>query len=515
MRILSKQSLLKGTIILTSAAFITRLLGFVNGIVMANVLGPEGIGLIMMALPVTGLLITLTTLGLPVAISKLVAEAEVKGDSPRVKKILIVSLTITVVLGFVLMTGTFLGAKFISSSLLTDKRAYFPLIAILPIVPIVAVSAVLKGYFRGKQNMTPIAFSQVIEQVMKIGIIYLLVQHLLPYGIEYAAAGAVLSGVVGEGLSLLYLFAMFKWSKQKPFKLHTAFYKQISNGKETFTDLLQTGLPTTGNGLIHSILGVVQPILITQSLVLAGVGTDLATKQYGIVMGYVLPLLMLPGFVTTSLSVPLVPAVSEAKEHKNIQLVHKRVSQAVKIALITGIPSSIILYVFAGQLTTLFYKSPEAGIYLKIMAPFFFLHYFRIPLESVLVGLGKANVVLVNDFLASLVRLAFIFIFASNSAFGINGVCLAINISTIVGTVLHVLTIAKLIGFDLNLREIMKVIFSGIVMGFGGLIAFHYFSKEFHDKLLTIGSTITLSLFIYLFFLVFFKVVQLKNVKIE
>jgi stage V sporulation protein B len=376
---LSKQSLLKGTIILTLAAFITRLFGFVNRIVLANVLGPEGTGLIMMALPVTGLLITLSTLGLPVSISKLVAEAEVKGDHRRVKNILIVSLTTTGILSFILMTGTFLGARLISSALLTDQRAYFSLIAVLPIVLIVSVSSVLKGYFRGKQNMTPIAFSQVIEQVVKIGFIYLLVQYLLPYGIEYAAAGAVLSSIVGEGASLLYLYSIFQWSKQKQFKLHTSFYKQIRKGKEVFNDLLQTGIPTTGNGLIHSILGVVQPILITQSLALAGTGTDLATKQYGIVMGYVLPLLMLPGFVTNSLSVPLVPAISEAKENNNLQLVHRRINQAVKIALITGIPSSITLYVFAGQLTTLFYKSPEAGTYLKIMAPFFFFTLFPHP----------------------------------------------------------------------------------------------------------------------------------------
>ncbi|MFE5428948.1 oligosaccharide flippase family protein [Peribacillus simplex] len=118
------------------------------------------------------------------------------------------------------------------------------------IVPIVAVSSVIKGYFRGKQNMTPIALSQVIEQVVRIGLIFFLVQWLLPYGIEYAAAGAVLCGIIGEGFSLLYLFSVFKWSKHKKFKLHHAFIKQISKGKEIFFDLLHTGLPTTGNGLI-------------------------------------------------------------------------------------------------------------------------------------------------------------------------------------------------------------------------------------------------------------------------
>jgi stage V sporulation protein B len=506
---LTKQSLFKGTIILTIAAFITRILGFANGIVMANVLGPEGIGLIMMAMPVTGLLITLTTLGLPVAISKLVSEAEAKGDHHRVKKILIVSLTTTSILGFVFMAGTFLGAKFISTMLLTDKRAFFSLIAILPIVPIVAISAVLKGYFRGKQNMTPIALSQIIEHAVKIGVIFVLVQFLLPYGIEYAAAGAVLSSVIGEGISLLYLFSIFKWSKQKQFTLHHSFVSQIRKGKDTFFDLLQTGLPTTGSGLIHSIMSVIQPILITQSLALAGITTAAATKQYGIVMGYVFPLLMLPDFITHSLAVPLVPAISEARS--NIRLVHRRINQAVKISLIVGIPSTILLYVFADQLTTLIYKSPEAGTYLKIMVPLFFLHYFRTPLQAVMVGLGKANIVLVNDFLDSLVRLAFIFILASNSEFGMNGVCLAMNISTVFGAFLDILTMAKLIGFTFHLTEFIKVLLSGIFMCFGGLITYHAMTGEIPDKLLQMITSITASLIIYLFFLLYFKVVRLRK----
>ncbi len=508
---LTKQSLIKGTIVLTIAAFITRILGFANGIVMANILGPDGTGLIMMALPVSGLLITLTTLGLPVAISKLVAESEVKGDHRRVKKILIVSLTTTSVLGFFLIVGAFLGIKQLSSIFLTDQRAYYSLLAVIPIVPIIAVSSVLKGYFRGKQNMTPIAFSLVIEQIVRIGFIFILVQYLLPYGIEYAAAGAVLSGIIGEGASLLYLFSMFKWSKQKQFKLRKSFFKQFGKGKEIFYDLLQTGLPTTGNGLIQSIIGVIQPILITQCLSLAGIGTDIATKQYGIVMGYVLPLLMLPGFVTNSLSVPLVPAISEATEKKNLLLVHRRINQTVRIALIIGIPCSITLYVFAEILTTLIYKSPEAGTYLKIMAPFFLLQYFRIPLQAVIVGLGKANVVMVNDLVASIIKLVFIFILASNSKFGINGVCLAFNISTIVGTLLHFLTIAKLIGFNLNIVEFIKVILSGIFMGFGGLFAFQYINNEIQGKLIQTGTSITFSLFIYLLFLVCFRVVNLKK----
>jgi stage V sporulation protein B len=92
---LQKQSFVRGTIILTIAAFITRILGFINGIILSRLLGAEGIGLLMMAHPLIPLVITLTELGLPVAISKLVSEADAQGNSLKVKRILIVSLFVT------------------------------------------------------------------------------------------------------------------------------------------------------------------------------------------------------------------------------------------------------------------------------------------------------------------------------------------------------------------------------------------------------------------------------------
>ncbi|MCP3738611.1 stage V sporulation protein B [Rossellomorea sp. BNER] len=508
---MAKQSLIQGTIILTIAALITKILGFTNGIVMANVIGPEGVGLIMMAMPVTGLLITFTTIGLPVAISKLVAEAEVKKDHQRVKKILIVSLTTTSIIGFILMVGAFMGARVLSSIFLADQRAYYSLIAVIPIVPIIAISSVIKGYFRGKQNMTPIALSQIIEQVVRIGFILILVHWLLPYGIEYAAAGAVLSGIIGEGFSLLYLLSIFKWSKRKQFKLRNSFIKQISKGKGIFYDLLQTGLPTTGNGLIHSIIGVFQPIIITQSLALAGIGTALATKQYGIIMGFTLPLLMLPGFITNSMSVPLIPAISEANEKSDLSLIHKRTRQAIRIALIVGVPSTIILYLFAEMLTTVIYKSLEAATLLKIMAPFYLLQYFRIPLQSIIIGLGKAKIVMINDLIATIFKLVLIFVLASSPDFGIHGVALAICAGIVLGTSLNFFTISKLIGFSPNLIEFIKVILSGVVMGCCGLLAFNYFNGEIQSRILLLIISLMISLSIYLLFLITFKVIYFRK----
>ncbi len=201
---------LQGTVILIAAGFITKILGFINRIVVARMIGDEGVGLYMMAVPTLVLAITATQIGLPVAISKLVAEAEAAGDRQRVKQILVVSLATTGALSIVLLPALIAAAPWLSRTMFTDPRTYYPLLAIAPIVPIVAISSVLRGYFQGRQQMKPYAYSLLMEQIVRISLIALCTQPLLPYGVEYAAAGAMASSVLGELAALLYLLFLFK-----------------------------------------------------------------------------------------------------------------------------------------------------------------------------------------------------------------------------------------------------------------------------------------------------------------
>ncbi len=146
----SMSKFLQGTIILIIAGLITRVLGFVNRIVVARMIGDEGVGLYMMAVPTLVLVITLTQLGLPVAISKLVAEAEALGDRHKIKKILVVSLSITCTLSILFTLGLILFAPVVAKTFFTDSRTIYPLLAIIPVIPIIAVSSVIRGYFPRK-----------------------------------------------------------------------------------------------------------------------------------------------------------------------------------------------------------------------------------------------------------------------------------------------------------------------------------------------------------------------------
>jgi stage V sporulation protein B len=489
-----KQSFVLGTFVLVTSAFITRMLSFAQGIILARVLGAEGMGLLMMAHPLVPLIITVTGLGLPIAISKLVSEADVLGDKAKIRRIVIVSLVVTGTLSILFTLAALLGAKATASLLLTDQRAYYAMLALTPIAPIVAISGVLKGYFRGKQNMKPIAFSNVLEHVIHITFIVLLVQLLLPYGIEYAAAGAMVSSVIGEAAGLLYLLAAAKWGRKSVAAAGPAA-QYIKHGKQTMLDMMQISLPAMGHGIIQSIYRAFQPILVTKSLAIAGVGTALATKQYGLLVGCAFPLLMLPSFITHSLSSALIPAVSEARATlEGSPVMHRRIDQAIRIGLIVGTPCTVIFCMWATPLTTVIY-APDAGPYLRLLAPIFFLHYFESPLHAVLLGLGRAGTAMWNFLMTTLLKVIAIFILGTE--YGMSGVVLGLNFGICLITLLNFFSISGIVGFYLDFRNVIKVGISTIVMGLAGQNMFWFMQTHDVSMLWTLIAAVTVCLLVY------------------
>lgn len=500
----------KGTFILLIAGFFTRILGFINRIVIARSIGEEGVGLYMMAFPTFILVVTITQLGLPVAISKNVAEAEARGDHAEIKKILVVSLATTMALSIIFTPALILLAPILSTTLFTDPRTYYPLVAIAPVVPVIAISSVLRGYFQGRQNMRPAANSQILEQLVRITLIAVMTRTFIPYGIEYAAAAAMVASVIGEFVSLIYLMTSFKLKKR--FKLRKDFFQFVHKGKKTFKDLMEIAIPTMGSRMIGSVAWFFEPIVVAHSLALAGVVAIEATKQYGALTGYAMPLLMLPSFVTFSLATSLVPAISEANTQNNHKLIEYRLQQALRFAFLTGGLAVIVLYVLADPLMQLMYGSAKGSYFIRLMAPFFLFYYYQGPLQAVLQALNLARAAMINSLIGAIVKTAVIFLLASQPSFGITGAALGIIVGFVLVTVLHFATVLKKIAFSFYIRDYLKAFF---VMGASGWFGFwlfaHILLKE-HLAIRVIASTVAMSIS-YLVLLIILGLIKKDELK--
>lgn len=450
---MTRQSFLKGSFILMAAGLLTRVLGMINGMVLARVIGDEGVGLFMMAYPAMLLVVTLTELGLPVAISKLVAEADTFGDKRKIKLILALSLAIV---GFVSVTLTILmllAIPFIAKFLYADSRVIYPLLAITPVIPIVAVASVIRGYFQGIRNMKPYAYSGIVEQVVRISLVFTLSSMLMPRGVAFAAAGAMIAGAAGECASLFYMIHQFHKEAQMNIK---GGRKMLKGSRLTLRRLLNIGLPTMGSRLIGSLGNFLEPMIVSHGLMVAGYSIKASAQLYGQLTGYAMTLLLLPTFITHALHVALVPAVSEAYARKNYGMIHYRLNQALRIAMILGGLSILVTTCFAAPLMQMIYESPESASFLYVMAPFFLVYYFQAPMHAVLQALDLAKPAMYNTLIGAIVKTIALFLLTSQPQIGINGAALAICMNVVLVTLLHAAVMFKAIGFSLVIRDYVK-----------------------------------------------------------
>lgn len=506
---IQKQSFLKSTIVLISAGLITRLLGFINRIIMARLIGEEGIGLYNMAIPTLFLMYTLSQVGLPIAVSKRVAEADARGDKQKVKKILVVALIITGGLSLLFAGLMILITPFITQYLLTDTRIFYPMLVMTPLIPITGCTAVLRGYFQGLQNMNPQSYAQVIEQIVRIATVSLFVYLLMPYGLEYAVVGALLSVVAGEIMSLLFLLSYFKTNKNG---VRNRFFLTLINFHQTARSLFSIAIPSTGSRLISSLSNFLEPIFVAQSLAFAGFSTIMATKQYGLLTGYAMPLLMFPTFITHALGTAIIPNISEAEARSMHQTTHYRINQVIRISFASGAIASVIFLLFSDPILNLIYDTTQASYLIKFLAPFTLFIYVQFPLNATLQALDYAKVAMWNTLISTVVKFALLIYLTSSDVLGIFGTAIAMAVTFILTTLLHYASLNKLIGFKLKFHTILKMI--GLLLATyitgRGLILWipHYESNQMHFLLL-----LAILVTCYIIYLFLFKMITFDELK--
>lgn len=460
----SKQSFLKGAVILVAASLVTRVLGFVYKIFLSRMIGAEGIGLFYTVFPILMFAITITTAGLPVAISKLIAEALVEEDTRRVRRIMTVSMTTVLSLSIVFTGLLVMLAPWLTSHVLTDPRAYYTLLAMTPVILIIAISSILRGYFQGLQNMSPNAIASIIEQAARIVTVLLFASYMLPYGLEYAAAGAMVGMVVGELVGLLYL-AYIYYAK---YPLRRLQQLEIKKAQEPFRkmlrSLLEIAIPVTLSRIVSSVTYAIEPILVTRCLVASGVAAAVATTLYGQYSGMAIALLQLPTVFTWSLQTTLVPAISEAVAAQEHKLVQRRLYQAFRMTALIGLPSSAILTLFAGELSNAVFNDRAVGPILATMAPCGFLLYLQAPLAGILQGMNRAGEAMFNSIIGSVVKLGVIYYFVGNPNIGIYGVAWSVVASASLVTILHFISVSRHLGFYINFPETTKIFCATVIM---------------------------------------------------
>lgn len=427
---MKKNKFIKSTLILILGGFITKLLGMAIKIVMTRIVGTEGIGLYMLINPTFILFIAICVLGMPTAISKLVSE-----DKRNNKKLVFSSIFTTILIDIILMLIILFSAKYIANNLLHEPRAYYPIISIGFVLPFISISSVLRGYFFGRQKTLPHVISNITEDITRLISIILFTPIFLIKGLEFAVSFLVLSNIISELTSILILFFFLP----KNFKLSK---NDITPSLNNVKALMDISIPATASRLISCIGMFLEPIIITYFLIKSGYTNEYIIKEYGILNGYVMPLILLPSFFTSAISQALLPVVSNYWSNNKKDLVKKRINQSIFFSLIIGIPATIIFTIIPQIPLNLIYNTNEGINYIKFLAPICLLHYIQAPLTSTMQAIGESKKAMKGTFLGTIIRTISLIILC-NMNIGIWALIIASSINIIFVTFQHIIEVKK------------------------------------------------------------------------
>ena len=461
-------SFLTGTLILTVSGIVVKVIGSLNWIILSRVLGGEGIGLYQMGFPIYLLALSISSAGIPVAISIITAEKLAKNDYIGAKKVFHTSLYFLFITGLVFSLALVFGAKaLVSWGLIRDARAYYSIIALAPAVFFVTFLSSFRGYLQGWQTMTPTAISEICEQLLRVITMIAMAKALLPYGLEYAAAGASLGAGVGAVGGLLVLIFFYK-RMQKDFALKTTQQTSListDSSRQIITRLLKLALPVSMSSLMLPLVANMDLLIVPVRLEVAGFSVSQATELFGYLTGMAVPLVNLSTILTASLAISLVPSIAKLKALQAKEGISKQVNTAFNVAALITIPCSVGLFVLAEPISSLIYNAPLATSTIQVMSFGIFILGVHQVSTGILQGLGHTSVPMFNMILAALLKIILNYQLTALPFLGIKGAAIATVIDIAFAAILNLFFIYKYTGFAPNLWQHCKLTFASLLMG--------------------------------------------------
>lgn len=375
------KTIVKGALILTLANLVTRIMGFVYRIYMSKAIGPGGMGVYQLIMPVYMLVFSLCSSGLATTVSTCTAANGAKKDSGAARRVLNTAVSLSVCLSAAASAAVFFGAGFIGVNILHESRTILPLKIISLCFPFMSAGACLRGYFYGLQKMSVPAASQVLEQSVRIAVVWLLYDTMLTRGLEYACAAAVMGMAGGELAAFVFTLAAYYLRRGK----YTATNLTYISALDT---VLTMALPLTLNRGISACLSTAENILIPQKLTAFGLSGNDAVSLFGGLCGMAVPLIMFPCSLLTALATALMPAISEYSAAQNYAAIGRTMRRTLLFTTVIGIGVSGIFIAFPAEISRAVYGRTDISALLGLLGGICPFLYTQVILSAALNGLN-------------------------------------------------------------------------------------------------------------------------------
>lgn len=414
------QNYMHGAAILTVGVIIMKILGFIYKIPLGNILGDEGYSMFMGAYSIYFIFFTLATAGLPVALSRLVAEADANGRAKQEEKTFRVARWTFFVIGLVFALIMFLFPEWLAESYLENRDAALSIKAMSPAILFVCLVSAYRGYCQGNGNMIPTTVDEVLEVFFKavsgLIIAYMLVRG--GFGRPVSSAGAILGVSIGSAVSLLYMV----FYKRRNYDVLASPYsagivdvndtpeddEKVDSTGKIIKDILTIGIPIAFGACIMAILNSVDSKLCMNRLQsAAGFSYYDAKVLYG-VYGKAQTLFNLPAAFITPLTIAIVPEISAAIARGEKRRASVVAEDSMRISAVVSMPMGIGLMVLAFPIMEVLYPNSNAagpGL-LKIMGAASLFVCLVLMENAVLQASGHEKLTMVTMITGGLVKIA-------------------------------------------------------------------------------------------------------------
>ena len=465
-----KSSILLGTIILTLTGFISRIIGFFYRIFLSNTIGEEGMGIYQLIFPISSICFALCAASYQTAISRFVAShcATSNQSKKNQKTVLRAGLLLTIFSSLIVSAILYVFATPIANYVILEPRCASLVKMLALSVPFASTHSCIAGYYYGQKKTGVPAFSQLVEQCIRVCSVWLIWNIRLDQRIALSPTDIMIGTLASDIITTLFMSICFFITEfEQPKKtipsttLHTIpMIKQI----------LLLAIPLTANRLFISVLQSVEAIMIPSRLRMFGLTSEQSLSIYGVLTGMAFPFIFFPSALTNSVSVMLLPEIAGAQASNNYEKIQKATNRGIDFCLWLGIFCTGLFLIFGNDMGVFVFDSELAGRYITILGWLCPFMYLASTMGSILNGLGMTSTTFFHNMVSLTIRLFFVVFLIPK--FSILAYLWGTLLSQLLVAFLHLHTLYKKINFHFS--SILSIVVPTVLTVISGYIALFF-----------------------------------------
>lgn len=487
-----EQSTGKSFIALSFSGIMVKIMSLIYVPIIIRILGDEGYGIYLVSYDIFSLIYVITNSGMQIAIAKQIAEFVALDQQQNVIKTFQVGKKILFLIGLISSLILFLSAEWVSK-IVGSERAYLGIMFLSPTVFFTSILAAYRGFFQGISNMTPIALSQILEQICNIFISVLCAASLVKYNLEFGAAGGTIGTTLGALIAILFLCYVIIRSKKNrsmdfsPY-LNSNMEKQDTvSVKQIISTFFKYGMPVILTSGIQYVGAVIDLALVKNRLLFAGFDSGTSDILYGL-LGKYKTLIYVPLALIAALSAAVIPGIVKSVVLKNNEELFIKIKFALKVSFLISIPSFVGLAILSKPIySILFSEKYSSGYILMVYGSSLVVFMAIVQIQTtILQGLNKFYSVFLSLCIGVIIKLVCNYIFIGINFININGAVIGSVLGFLIPMIINSLLIKKYIGFKSEfLKNAFKPLISSLFMG--GFVIFSYSILKFLFEKISFG----------------------------